>query len=68
LPMPVRRLSAQALPSRSPAAGADHVGLGPGLIDEDEAGRINFSLMPFPACSSARDVGPVLLGWQQRFF
>jgi hypothetical protein len=35
LPMPVRRLSAQALSSRSPAMGAEHVGLGPGLIDED---------------------------------
>jgi hypothetical protein len=68
LPMPVRRLSAQALSSRSPAMGADHIGLGPGLINEDEAGRINLSLMPFPACSSARDVGPVLFGGQQRFF
>jgi hypothetical protein len=68
LPMTVRRLSTQALPSQSPAVGADHVGLGPGLIDEDEAGRINLSLMPFPACSSARDVGSVLLGGQQRFF
>jgi hypothetical protein len=64
LPMPVRRLPAQALSSQSPAMGADHVGLGPGLIDEDEAGRINLSLMPFPACPSARDVGPVLLGGQ----
>jgi hypothetical protein len=44
------------------------LGLGPSFIDEDEAGRINLSLMPFPACPSARDVGPVLLGWQQRFF
>ena len=42
--MPVRRLSAEALLSRSPAVGADRVGLGPGLI-EDEAGRINRSLM-----------------------
>jgi hypothetical protein len=68
LPMPVRRLSAQALPSRPPAMGADHVGFCPGLINEDEAGGINLSLMPFPACPSARDVGPVLLGRQQRFF
>jgi hypothetical protein len=68
LPMPVRRLSAQALPSRPPAVGADHVGFCPGLIDEDETGGINLSLMPFPACPSARDVGPVLLGRQQRFF
>ena len=58
------RLSAQALPSRPPAMGADHVGLGPGLIDEDEAGGINLSLAPFPACPSARDVGPVLLAGQ----
>jgi hypothetical protein len=68
LPMPVRRLPAQALPSRSPAVGTDHVGLGPGFIDEDQAGGINLSLMPFPACPSARDVGPVLLAGQQRFF
>jgi hypothetical protein len=68
LPMPVRRLSAQALASWPPAMGADHVGFRPGLINEDEAGRINLSLMLFPACPSARDVGPVLLGWQQRFF
>ena len=68
LPMPVRRLSAQALPSRPPAVGADHVGFCPGLIDEDEAGGINLCLMPFPACPSARDVGPVLLAGQQRFF
>lgn len=67
-PMPMRRVPAQALPSRSPAVGADHVGLGPGFVDEDETARINLSLMPFPACPSARDVGPVLLGWQQRFF
>ena len=68
LPMPVWGLSAQALPSRPPAMGADHVGFCPGLINEDEAGGINLSLMPFPACPSARDVGPVLLGRQQRFF
>src|SRR5260370_39958300 len=35
LPTPVRRLSAQALSCRSPAMGADHVGLGPGPMDED---------------------------------
>src|SRR5665213_336758 len=68
LPMPVRRLPVQALPSLSPATGTDHIGLGPGLIDEDKAAGINFSLMFFPACPSARDVGPVLLGGQQRFF
>ena len=67
-PMPMRRVPAQALPSRSPAVGADHIGLGPGFVDEDEAVGINLSLMPFPACPSARDVGPVLFGWQQRFF
>jgi hypothetical protein len=68
LPMPVRRLTAQALPPQSPAMGADHVGLGPRLIDEDEAGRINLSLMLFPGCPSARDVVPVLFAGQQRFF
>jgi hypothetical protein len=68
LPVAVWRLPAQALSSQSPAMGAHHVGFGPGLIDEDEASGINLSLMPFPSCPSVRDVGPVLLGWQQRFF
>jgi hypothetical protein len=68
LPMAVRRLPAQALSFQAPAMGPDHVGLGPCLIDEDEAGGINLSLMPFPACPSARDVGPVLFAGQQRFF
>jgi hypothetical protein len=68
LPMPVWHLSAQALAFRPPAVGTDHIGLGPSLIDEDEAGGINLSLMPLPACPSSRDVGPVLLAGQQRFF
>jgi hypothetical protein len=68
LPMAVRGLRVQALSPWAPAMSANHVGLGPGLVDKDETGGINFCLMPFPACPSARDVGPVLLGWKQRFF
>jgi len=47
---------------------AGHVGLGPGLVDEDQTGRIELALMALPALPLARDVGPVLLGRVQAFF
>jgi hypothetical protein len=46
----------------------DHVGLRPGLVDEDEAGRIDFPLMPLPAGTAVRDVRPILLGRDHGFF
>ena len=66
--MPVRRLFAQALSSRSPTMCADHVGLGPGLIEEDQTLGINASLVASPAGALASDVGPLLLGGAQGFF
>jgi hypothetical protein len=47
---------------------ARHVGLGPGLIDEDQALGINAPLMTSPAGALASDVGPFLLGGAQSFF
>ena len=67
-PPPVRHMGDQALPPRGAAVGACHVGLGPGLIDEDEAGGIDARLMATPALTAACDVGPMLLGGVQRFF
>jgi len=58
----------QALATRGAPVGARHVGLGPGLIDEDQAGGIDARLMPAPARAAARDVGPMLLGRVQAFF
>jgi len=58
----------QALAARGAAMGACHVGLGPGLIDEDQAGGIDARLMATPARAAARNVGPMLLGGVQAFF
>ncbi len=65
--MPVRRLSAQALSSRSP----DHVGLGPGLIDEDAVDgprqrklQVMSSLRGRMEDTGALDGAQLLLGWR----
>jgi hypothetical protein len=48
--------------------GTRHVGLGPGLVDEDEAARINATLILPPLRPPPGDLGPVLLGGEQAFF
>jgi hypothetical protein len=48
--------------------GAGHVGLGPGLIDEDQAGRVDAVLMAAPPLALGGDVRPMLLGGVQAFF
>jgi hypothetical protein len=48
--------------------GAGHVGLGPGLVDEDQACRIDAALMAAPALALGGDVRPMLLGGVQAFF
>jgi hypothetical protein len=48
----------QALSTRGAAVGACHVGLGPGLVDEDEAGGIDARLMATPVARQS--------GWEQR--
>ena len=62
LPVTVRDGSGQALSSRSPAAQWGHVGLDPGLIDEDEPFWCDAMLIGLPAPALASDVRPVLLG------
>jgi hypothetical protein len=47
---------------------ARHVGLGPGLVDEDEAPRINPALILLPLNPPARYVGAILLDGVQAFF
>ena len=54
---------------RRPAAvRAGHIGLGPSLVDEDQALGINASLVAPPTGALAGDVGPRLLGGAQGFF
>ena len=67
-PVAMRGEAAQALASRSPAASRSHVGLDPGLIDEDQPSRIEPGLPGSPALSPARNVGAGLLKGEQRFF
>ena len=66
--MTVWNLGNQALANATPAAYWRPIRLGPGFIDEDQAGRINLALMFFPLLPPARDVRAVLLAGVQTFF
>src|SRR5690606_32312527 len=68
LPVPVRNLRLEALTARRPAAQRRHVGLGPGLVDEDEAGRIDPAPIPGPLCPPSGDIRAFLLTGDQRLF
>jgi hypothetical protein len=68
LPMPIRRLGLEPLTPHAPSPKGRHVGLGPGLIDEDDPSRIDLTLVGLPARPLAGDVRPVLLAWQNGFF
>ena len=68
VPVSVRRLADQALAAPAATVGGGHVGLGPGLVDEDQAVRGDLVLVAPPALAPARHVGPILLGGAQAFF
>ena len=68
LPVAVRHARIKTLPAQAPAAQRCHVGLDPGLIDEDQAPGVNLVLMGLPACALERDVAAGLLGRQYGFF
>ncbi len=61
-------LGVQPLATRGAAVGAGHVGLGPGLVDEDEARRIKPVLVLAPLHPPAGDGGTILLAGEQAFF
>ena len=67
-PARVRHRRDQALPAQGSAMGAGHVGLCPGLVDEDQAPRVNAVLVALPPLAPAGDVRTVLLGGAQAFF
>ena len=67
-PVSMRHLCIEPLPPRSPASQRRHVGLGPGLIDENQAPRIDAGLMLLPERSLAGDIRPGLLAGQDAFF
>ncbi len=68
LPVALRDPVDQALAARAATMGADHVGLGPGLVDEDQAAGIKPRLVTFPALAFAGHVRPVLPGGVQVVF
>ena len=67
-PVPLRHLGQELSPARRPAAQPRHVGLGPGLVDEDQPRRIKPALIGLPALALSRHVGAILLGGEQSFF
>jgi len=67
-PVTVRRKSPYPIALRSPSPKRRHVGLDPGLVDEDQPFGIKMILQGLPSLSSASDVGTRLLKGEQRFF
>src|ERR1700681_206054 len=56
LPVSVRDLGREAGAARCPAAQGGHVGLGPGLVDEDQTLRIDLTLILLPLRAPAGDI------------
>lgn len=68
LPVAMRHFGLDPLSDRRPAHERSHVGLGPGLVDEHQAGRIDPVLIQNPLRPSARNIGTILLAGDQRLF
>ena len=68
LPLALRDLVDEALSLRRPAAQPCHVGLCPGLIDEDETPGIDEPLIGAPARTVAADVPAILLARDEGLF
>ena len=67
-PASVRHLGDQPGATSTTPVTARHVGLGPSLVDEDQALGVKPALMLLPPSPPARDVGAVLLAGVQAFF
>jgi len=67
-PAAVGREALQPLSLDAPAAHRGHVGLDPGLIDEDEALRVEMADRASPARAPPGDVGAMLLTGECGFF
>ena len=68
LPVTIRDLGVELLASGSPAPQRRHVGLGPGLVDKDEAAGIRPGLELHPLLAPTGDLRSQLLGGQNAFF
>ena len=68
LPVPVRHLGVEPLAPGCPAPQRGHVGLRPGLIDEDEPGGVRSPLIFLPLLAPPGHLGPQLFGGKHAFF
>lgn len=67
LPLAERSLGDELAATLRPASDRRHVGLGPGLVDEDQPARIKPALILLPLRPAPRDLRTVLLGGEQPF-
>ena len=68
LPVTVRDFGLEPHAERCPPPQRRHVGLGPGLVDEDQALRLDFILILDPLRSPPRDVGSIAFASHHGFF
>src|ERR1700704_5240303 len=68
LPVAVRDFGCESGAARRPAPQGGHVGLGPGLVDEDQALRIDLALILLPSRAPAGDVRTVAFAGDDAFF
>src|SRR5262245_35120953 len=67
LPMPLRHTANQALTARATTAQPHHLGIGGGLVNEDQPGGIKHALFSHPAPARPRHVRALLLRCVQAF-
>ena len=68
LPVSMRHTADQAFAARASATQPHHFGIGGGLVDEHQPGRIKHGLLSFPAPARPGDVLAFLLRRAQAFF
>lgn len=66
--MAMRHAGPQALAAGRSSVPPCHVRRGPGLVDEDEARRIEIELLVEPLLAAPQDIRPLLLGSVRRLF
>jgi len=68
LPATIGDLGPEPAASRCPSPERRHIGLGPGLIEEDQAAELNAVLIGRPLRAPACDVGAILFAGEHGFF
>ena len=66
--MPMRDRSPASLAAPGAAVKPGHFGAGPGLVDKDQAIRIEIELASKPGPAAGKDIRPLLFGGVCGFF